>query len=259
MSEITSKGELGGRVAIVTGAASGIGLATARELAGRGARVMVADVNAVGEAVAAGLDGARFRFCDLSVRDECYALVAETVDTFGRVDMLVNCAGLQRMARVEDFADQDWDRMLAVMLTAPFTLIKAALPHMYARRWGRIVTIASSLSVNGAPFKAAYAAAKHGVVGLTKTVALEAVSQGVTCNAICPGWTRTALLQSQIEDQARFNGISADEVMQRIMLARQPRLIEPLEIAGVVAFLCSEAAATITGTCISPDLGATAQ
>jgi 3-hydroxybutyrate dehydrogenase len=259
MTERAERGELAGRVAIVTGAASGIGLATATALAARGARVMLADINAAGEAIAAGLEGARFRRSDLGVREECYALVAETVDRFGQLDILVNNAGIQRMGRIEEYADQDWDRMLAILLTAPFTLIKAAIPHMYARRWGRIVNIASALGLRGAPFKPAYTAAKHGVVGLTKSVALEAVAQGVTCNAICPAWVRTALVEGQIQDQARNNNISVEEVTERILLARQPRLIEPAEIAGVVAFLCSEAAATITGSTISTDLGMTAQ
>jgi 3-hydroxybutyrate dehydrogenase len=220
---------------------------------------MLADVNAAGEAIASGLDGARFRRCDLGVREECYALVAETVGQFGRLDILVNNAGMQRMGRIEAYADQDWDRMIALLLTAPFTLIKAAIPHMYAQNWGRIVNIASGLGLGGAPFKPAYVAAKHGVVGLTKSVALEAVTRGVTCNAICPGWVRTAQMEGQMQDQARFNNISVDEVIARVMLARQPRLIEPSEIAGVVAFLCSEAAATITGATITPDLGSSAQ
>lgn len=247
---------LAGRVAIVTGAASGIGLAIATHLAAHGTRVILADVNAAaGQAAAANLAGARFRHVDLSVREECYALVADTVAEDGRLDILVNNAGLQKVARIEEFADHDWDRMLAVLLTAAFTLTKAAIPHMYARRWGRIVNVASLLGLRGAPFKPAYVAAKHGVVGLTKSVALEAIAQGVTCNAVCPGWVRTPLVEGQIADQARVNRLSPDEVLARIMLSSQPRLIEPSEIAAVVGFLCSEQAATITGTTISADLG----
>jgi 3-hydroxybutyrate dehydrogenase len=259
MPETSGTRGLAGRVAIVTGAASGIGLASATELAAHGARVMMADINVAGEQAASSVEGMRFRRADLSRREECYALVTETVDEFGRLDILVNNAGMQKMGRVEAYADQDWDRMLSILLTAPFTLIKAAIPHMYAQNWGRIVNIASALGLRGAPFKPAYVAAKHGLVGLTKSVALEAVGQGVTCNAVCPGWVRTPLVEGQIQDQARNNNISPEEVMSRILLARQPRLIEPSEIADVVAFLCSDAAATITGTTISPDLGTTAQ
>ncbi len=259
MSEMSGNRDLSGRVAIVTGAASGIGLATATELAARGARVMLADVNAAGEAAASALEGARFRRTDLGVREECYALVAETAREFGRLDILVNNAGMQKIGRIEEYADQDWDRMLGILLTAPFTLIKAAIPHMYAQNWGRIVNIASVLGLRGVAFKPAYVAAKHGLVGLTKSVALEAIGRGVTCNAVCPGWVRTPLVEGQIQDQARTNNISPEEVTARIFLARQPRLIEPSEIAGVVAFLCSDSAATITGTAISPDLGTTAQ
>jgi 3-hydroxybutyrate dehydrogenase len=159
---------LAGRVAIVTGAASGIGLASATALAAHGARVMMADVNAAGEQAASSVEGARFRRTDLSRREECYALVTETVNEFGRLDILVNNAGMQKLGRVKEYADQDWDRMLSILLTAPFTLIKAAIPHMYAQNWGRIVNIASALGLRGAPFKLAYVAAKHGLVRLTK-------------------------------------------------------------------------------------------
>src|SRR2546430_492887 len=194
MPETSGPTGLAGRVAIVTGAAGGIGLASATELAAHGARVMMADINAPGEQAAASVEGLRFRRTDLSVREECYALVAETAAEFGRLDILVNNAGLQKMGRIEAYSDQDWDRMLSILLTAPFTLIKAAIPHMYAQYWGRIVNIASALGLRGAPFKPAYVAAKHGLVGLTKSVALEAVGRGVTCNAVCPGWVRTPLI-----------------------------------------------------------------
>src|SRR2546421_6216008 len=199
MPEPSGTRGLAGRVAIVTGAASGIGLASAGELAAHGARVMIADVNAAGAQAASSVEGVRFRRGDLSVRAECYALVAETVDEFGRLDILVNNAGMQKMGRVEEYPDQDWDRMLSILLTAPFTLIKAALPHMYAQQWGRIVNIASALGLRGAPFKPAYVAAKHGLVGLTKSVALEAVGHGVTSNGVSPRWVRTPPVRGQIQ------------------------------------------------------------
>lgn len=259
MPDTTGTSGLAGRVAIVTGAASGIGLAIATDLAAHGARVVLADVNAtVGETAAAKLTGARFRRTDVGARADCYALVAHAVELYGRVDVLVNNAGVQKVARVEEFPDGDWDRILAILLTGAFTLTKAAIVHMYAQEWGRIVNIASLLGLRGAPFKPAYVAAKHGIVGLTKSVALESLGRGVTCNAVCPGWVRTPLVEGQIVDQVRVNNISEDEVLAQIMLSGQPRLIEPAEIAGVVTFLCGEQAATITGTTISADLGGTA-
>lgn len=249
--------ELAGKVAIVTGAASGIGRAVATELAAQGARLVLADLNgADGEAVAAELASATFVRCDIADRAACYALVAHTVERHGRLDILINNAGLQKVARVEEFADDDWDRMLAIMLTGPFTLIKAALPHMYGGGWGRIVNIASVLGLRGAPYKPAYVAAKHGIVGLTKSVALEAAGRGVTCNAVCPSWVRTPLVEGQIADQARVNNITPDEVLSTIMLTPpMTRLLEPQEVAAVVAFLCSPRATAINGAAISADLG----
>jgi 3-hydroxybutyrate dehydrogenase len=251
---------LAGKVAIVTGAASGIGLAIATDLAAHGARVIMADINAkAGEAAARELQGAAFVRTDLSARADCYALVAQTVAEWGRVDILVNNAGLQKVARLEEFADDDWDRMLAIMLTGPFTLAKAVIPHMYSQGRGRIVNIASVLGLRGAPYKPAYVAAKHGLVGLTKAISLEAASHGVTCNAVCPSWVRTPLMENQVADQARVNNLREDEVLSRVMLTPpMTRLLEPSEVAAVVTFLCGDGAAAITGATISADLGWTA-
>ena len=249
-----------GRVAIVTGAASGIGEAIAADLAANGTRVVLADVDrAGGEAAAAKLAGARFIAANVGDRRECYGLVTRTVDLFGRIDILVNNAGMQKVARVEDFDDADWDRMLAVMLTGAFTLIKAAIPHMYAARWGRIVNIASALGLRGAPFKPAYTAAKHGLVGLTRSVALEATSRGVTCNAVCPGWVRTPLVDHQLADQARVKNISVAQVLEGLLEPGVPRMLEPHEVAAVVTFLCSDRSAAISGAAIGTDLGWSAQ
>ena len=251
---------LTGKVALVTGAASGIGLAIATDLAAHGARVVLADLNSTtGETAAAALADARFLRADISSRAECYALVARTVALCGRVDILVNNAGFQKMGRIEEFDDADWDRMLAVMLTGPFTLIKAAIPHMYASGWGRIVNISSMAGLRGAPYKPAYVAAKHGLVGLTRSVALESTSRGVTCNAVCPAWVSTPLVEGQLADQARLKDIPLDQVLSSLLAPGVSRMIQPEEIAGVVTFLCGMRAALISGAAISTDLAASAQ
>jgi 3-hydroxybutyrate dehydrogenase len=175
------------------------------------------------------------------------------------VDILVNNAGLQRVSPIEEFDEEWWDRLLAIMLTAPFLLIHDLIPGMYERGWGRIVNIASVHGLVASPYKAAYVSAKHGVIGLTKTVALEAGERkaGVTVNAVCPSYTRTPLVEKQIADQARVHGISEDEVLEKIMLDRNAvkRLIEPSEVAASVSFLCSEEAWSITGSAFTMDAG----
>jgi 3-hydroxybutyrate dehydrogenase len=260
MAAIEERAGLAGKVAIVTGAASGIGLAVATDLAAHGARVALADVNtSAGEAAAARLEGAVFVRADIGARADCYGLVARVAESWGHVDILVNNAGVQRVARFEEFADDDWDRMLAIMLTGAFTLTKAVLPHMYRRGWGRIVNIASVLGLRGAPFKPAYVAAKHGLVGLTRAVALEAGERGVTCNAVCPSWVHTPLMENQVADQARVNAIAEEQVLPTIMLKPpMTRLLDPSEVAGVVTFLCGVGTAAINGATISADLGWTA-
>ncbi len=251
---------LAGKVAIVTGAASGIGEAIATDLAINGVQVVLADVDrAAGDSVAARLAGARFVAANIGDRRDCYDLVTRTVDLLGRIDILVNNAGMQKVARIEEFDDADWDRMLAVMLTGAFTLIKAAIPHMYATGSGRIVNIASALGLRGAPFKPAYTAAKHGLVGLTRSVALESTSRGVTCNAVCPGWVRTPLVDRQLADQSRVKNIPVDQVQAGLLEPGVPRMLEPSEVAAVVTFLCSERASAISGAAIGTDLGWSAQ
>jgi 3-hydroxybutyrate dehydrogenase len=254
-------GALSGKTAVVTGAASGIGRAIASDLAGQGARVSVADLDdREGQALASSING-RFRRTDVSSRDDCRALIESTVREYGGVDILVNNAGLQHVAPIEDFPEDKWEYMLRVMLIGAFYLTKYAIPHMYAKGWGRVINVSSVHGIVASPYKSAYIAAKHGLNGLTKTIALEAAEKGVTVNAICPSYVRTPLVEKQIADQARVHGITEDAVVRDVMLAPAAikRLLEPSEVAAYVRFLCSDAAAGITGSLQVIDCGWTAR
>ncbi len=253
--------DLTGRVAVVTGAASGIGRAIAEDLAGHGARVVVGDLNeADGRAVAMSLPEGVFQRADISQRDDCRALIEQAVQTWGRLDILVNNAGLQFISPVEEFPEDRWEYLIRVMLVGPFLLTRYALPHMYARQWGRVVNVASIHGLVASPFKSAYVSAKHGLVGLTKTVAMEAGEKGVTVNAICPSYVRTPLVEKQIADQARVHGLPEEDVVNRIMLepAAVKKLLEPSDVAAYAVFLCSDHAAGITGAAQVIDCGWTA-
>jgi len=253
--------ELADRVAIVTGGAGGIGGAVAAALAADGATVVVADRDAAGAARIAGrLPSAWAHTIDLGDGDACRALVAGVLDRHARLDILVNAAGFQHIAPVVDFPLERWDDMLRAMVTAPFLLIQASLPAMIERGWGRIVNIGSIHSLVASANKVAYVTAKHGLLGLTRAVALEAGAHGVTCNAICPSYVRTPLLDAQIAEQARVRGIPEREVVDRVMLADAavPRLLEADEVAAYARFLCSDAAAGITGSAQVIDGGWTA-
>jgi len=251
MSQGTS---LNGRAALITGAGSGIGLAIAQELASEGARVIMSDVSAAALAdVSASVPGAVIIAADLSQRDDVKRLAAEA----GPVDILINNAGVQHVSPIEEFDEGKWDRLLAIMLTAPFLLLRALLPAMYAKSWGRVINVGSVHSLIASPYKSAYVSAKHGLVGLTKTVALEAADKGVTVNALCPSYVRTPMVEQQIADQARVHGVPEAEVLSRILLTQNAvkRLIEPSEVAKYAAFLCREEAWSITGGAITMDAG----
>jgi 3-hydroxybutyrate dehydrogenase len=259
---------LKGKVAIVTGSTSGIGLGIASELARSGADLVLNGFGDAGEIeairsrierdhdVRVVYDGA-----DMSKGDAVRGLIAATIEKFDRLDILVNNAGVQFTAPVDDFPPAKWDAILAINLSAAFHGIAAAVPQMKKQRWGRIVNIASAHGLVASTHKAAYVAAKHGLVGLTKVVGLETAGSGVTCNAVCPGWVRTPLVEKQISDIAAERSIGQKEALKALLAEKQPSLdfASPQQLGGTVAFLCSPAAEQITGTTISVDGGWTAQ
>jgi 3-hydroxybutyrate dehydrogenase len=252
---------LEGRVALVTGAASGIGLATARALAEAGASVTLTDVDTErGQAETTRLPGARFIAGNLTDPGVAGRLVAETLAFSGRLDILINNAGIQFVSPIHEFPEAKWRELMEILLTAPFLLTQAALPGMYQREWGRIVNVGSVHSLRASAYKSAYVAAKHGLLGLTRVTALEGAEHGVTCNCVCPSYVRTALVEKQIADQARIHGIPESEVVEKIMVSEAPihRLLEPSEVAAYMVFLCSDAAAGVTGSAVTIDCGWTA-
>lgn len=257
---------LQGKVAVVTGGASGIGRAIGLALAREGASVCIADMNAeagqhVADEIIGGGGSALSIPVDVSRVDSVQAMTGQVAEAIGRLDILVNNAGLQYIAPVIEYPEAQWDRLIAVMLTGTFLCTKYALPHMVRQKWGRVVNISSAHGLIASPFKSAYVSAKHGIIGFTKVTAWEVAEHGITVNAICPGYVRTPLVEGQIVDQARVHGIPASEVVERIML--QPvaikRLIEPDEIAAMVAYLCLDAASMITGVAMTIDGGWTAR
>ena len=249
------------KIAIVTGGASGIGLACAERLAADGMKVVIADMNEKAGAEHAKRLAGDFIFSDLGARSGCKQLVDETLKRHGTVHVLVNNAGFQHVSPIEDFPEEQWERMISLMLTAPFLLTRYCWPAMKKQKWGRIINIASIHALIASPYKVAYIAAKHGLVGLTRTAALEGGEFGITANAICPAYVRTPLVDNQIADQAKANNMSPAEVIEKIMLAPAAvkRLIEPAEVAASVAYLCSDAAGVITGSALTMDLGWTAR
>lgn len=247
---------LRGRRALVTGAGSGIGRATARHLSELGADLVVSDRDQGGlDQTTSSLKRATAFVADLSNPAQVEALAHEA----GDIDVLINNAGLQHVSPIETFDVGKWNLLLAVMLTAPFLLTRALLPGMYERGWGRIVNVASVHGLVASPYKSAYVSAKHGLLGLTKTAALEAGARGVdvTVSAVCPSYVRTPLVENQIADQARVRGVTEDEFRETMMLDRNAvkQLIEPEEVARAIGFLCREGAWATTGAALTLDAG----
>jgi 3-hydroxybutyrate dehydrogenase len=266
--EVAPYSMLRGKSAVITGSTSGIGLGIARAFSAQGCNVML---NGFGDAaeierLRAGLASEHkvavlYSSADMARPAEIVAMIDQAKRRFGAVDVLVNNAGIQHVAPVDEFPIEKWDAILAINLSSAFHAIRAALPGMKNKGWGRIINVASAHGLVASPFKSAYIAAKHGLVGLTKTVALETAGKGVTCNAICPGYVLTALVEKQIDDQTKVHGIAREDIIMDIILERQPskEFVKVEEIAALAVFLGGDSAASITGATLSIDGGWTAQ
>lgn len=260
--------DLSGQVAIVTGSTSGIGAAMAEAMAENGAHVVLnglgdsVEIEALRARIAAdhGVE-VRYHGANMLKPDEIADLVNSTAAEFGRLDILMNNAGIQNVAPVDEFPEAKWDAIIGINLSSVFHAAKAALPHMKKAGRGRIVNLASAHGLVASPFKSAYVAAKHGVMGFTKTLALEVAEEGITCNAICPGYVKTPLVENQIADTAKARGISEEEVVRDVMLAAQPtkKFVTYEELAGALLYIVSDAGANMNGSWISVDGGWTAK
>ncbi len=252
---------LKGKTALVTGSTSGIGLGIATALAQAGANIII---NGLGDPAAIeqerqtlanyGVEAA-YDPADMTKPDEIVAMMDKAAARFGAVDVLVNCAGIQKVSPIENFPPESWDAIIAIDLSSSFHTIRRAVTPMRAKKWGRIINIASAHALVASPFKAAYVAAKHGILGLTKTVATEVAQDGITCNAVCPGYVHTPLVDKQIADTAKARGMTEEDVVKNVLLAAQwtKQFVTVEQVAGTVVFLCSDAAANITGAAIPVD------
>lgn len=252
--------QLNNKVAVVTGAASGIGLAIAQSIAAQGAKVVMADINEEKLREESQLIQGSFFRADLSKREECKALIDYAIKEHGKVDILVNVAGIQTVSPIEEFPEDKWDFMISLMLTAPFLLTRYAWPSMKKNGWGRVINLNSIHGLVASEFKSAYVSAKHGLTGFTKVAGLEGGPFGITVNSVCPSYVRTPLVEAQIASQAKTHGIPENEVVSSIMLQKSAikSLLEPDTVAATVLFLCSDAASHITGAAIPIDGGWTA-
>jgi len=255
---------LKGKTAIVTGSTSGIGQGIARALAKSGCNVMLngfgkADEIEAGRAAMEKETGAKIGFngADMTKPDQIEKLIAETKSKFGSIDIIVNNAGVQHVAPIDEFPPEKWDQIIAINLTSAFHMTRLALPHMKAAGWGRVINMASAHALVASPFKSAYVAAKHGLAGLTKTVALEVAEKNITVNAICPGYVKTPLVEGQIADTAKARGMSEEQVISEVILGAQPtkKFTTIEQIGDLAVFLCSPAAENITGTMLQIDGG----
>jgi 3-hydroxybutyrate dehydrogenase len=255
------------KVAVVTGSTSGIGLGIAKALAAQGCHVVINSYtddendHAIAEDIAKQT-GVKTLYvqADMSKGEECKKLIDTATEKLGPVQILVNNAGIQHVAAIEDFPIEKWNAILAINLSSAFHTIRAAVPNMKKEKWGRIINIASAHGLRASPFKSAYVSAKHGIIGLTKTVGLELAEHGVTCNAICPGYVNTPLVEKQIPDQMKTHNMSREDVIRNVILERQPtkEFVSVSDISDMALFLCSASAAQVTATALSIDGGWTA-
>ena len=264
---ITAVRALAGRVSLVTGSTSGIGLGIARALAAAGSEIVL---NGLGtpesitevQAQIASECSVRVLYspADMSNPVSIRKMIETALASFGRLDVLVNNAGIQHVAPLQEFPPEKWDAILAINLSSAFHTSRLVLPSMFDHKWGRIINIASAHGLVGSPFKSAYVAAKHGILGLTKVIALETAERGITCNAICPGYVYTPLVEAQIDGQAKAHGIPREQVIREVLLAQQPnkRFATVKELGALAVFLASDAAASVTGTALPVDGGWTA-
>jgi len=255
---------LAGKAAIVTGSTSGIGLGIARRLAAEGAQILINGFGVAAEiekirAAVAGEFGVEVAYdgADMSKPEAIRRMIEHAKDAFGKVDILINNAGIQHVEPIESFPAEKWDAIIAINLNAVFHATRAVFADMKARKWGRIVNVASVHGLIASAYKSAYVTAKHGVIGFTKVAALEGAEYGVTCNAICPGYVWTPLVEKQLEQQSKAHGLSRDKVIRDVLLAQQPskKFATVEEIAGLTAFLCGPDSGSVTGTALPVDGG----